>query len=237
MPSLAAQTTVAIIEDEMILQEELTFQLRHLGYEVEAFTTAVQLYRRLAVSNFDVILLDIGLPGEDGLSICNYLREHDQRLGIIFTTARVMREDRLTGLKAGADAYLCKPLDIDELNLLIKRVTVRAMQSTPAQRQSDMQSAAENSWRMDGGDGFLVAPSGLRVRLSINESRLMSILLNKPGEVISIQELAMAIGLLPGEYDKHRLEVVVSRLRDKVLRETGMGLPLQTRRGAGYLFA
>jgi DNA-binding response OmpR family regulator len=112
-----AHPTIAIVEDERILRDELAFQLTHLGFAVETFETAAQLYRRLAVCRYAVVVLDIGLADEDGLSICRYLRRHDKQLGLVFITARATRDDRLTGLQAGGDAYLTKPVDIDELAL------------------------------------------------------------------------------------------------------------------------
>ncbi|WP_306603297.1 response regulator transcription factor [Azonexus sp.] len=222
---------IAIVEDETILREELAFQLTHLGFSVETFADASQFYRRLAVHRFAAIILDIGLDGEDGLTICNYLREHDKHVGIVFVTARAQRDDRLIGLHAGADAYLNKPVDVDELVLILQRLTERDMPTTtqaPARSYDD--------WQLDNGGDFLRIPGGKRVRLSVNELRLLRVLLSKPGEVAVAQELACAIGLLPEEYDKHRLEVIISRLRDKVLRETGSPLPVLSKRGVGYLF-
>ena len=75
------------------------------------------------------------------------------------------------------------------------------------------------------------------MRLSSNEARILRLLFEKPGAVAVAREIALALGLLPDEYNKHRVEVIISRLRDKVLRETGSPLPLQTKRGMGYLFA
>lgn len=228
---------IAIVEDERILRDELAFQLTHLGFAVETFETAAQLYRRLAVCRYAVVVLDIGLDNEDGLSICRYLRQHDKQLGLVFITARATRDDRLTGLQAGGDAYLTKPVDIDELALLLRRLAERAgdaLSGGPATRLDP--SAAPGSWRLESGGDILHAPDGQRIRLGLNEARVLQVLLRRPGEVATARELAKALGLLPDEYDKHRIEVIISRLRDKVLRETGLTFPLYTRRGLGYRF-
>jgi DNA-binding response OmpR family regulator len=223
---------IALVEDEQILREELTFQLGHFGFPVEAFATSEQLYRRLAVKPFAVVILDIGLAGEDGLSVCRYLREHDRDVGIVFVSARALREERLVGLDAGADAYLPKPVDLDELVLVLRRLLERNF------LDNDRAAAATSGWcwRLDNSGDFLLAPSGNRIRLAINEARLLKVLLDKPGEVAVARDLAAGLGLLPEEYDKHRVEVIISRLRDKVLRETGHPLPVLTRRGLGYMF-
>ena len=234
-----SKPAIAIVEDEIILREELSFQLTHLGFTVETFENAAQLYRRLAVHQFAAVILDIGLSGEEGLPICAHLRAHDRQLGPVFATARAQRDDRLIGLHAGADAYLGKPVDVDELVLILKRLTEREKKAephSPSAPPNHTNPASSTGWQLEGGD-FLRTPEGQRVRLSFNELRLMRVFLTKAGEVAVAQELASALGLLPEEYDKHRLEVIISRLRDKVLRETGIPLPVHSRRGIGYLFS
>jgi two-component system, OmpR family, response regulator PhoP len=227
------QLSIAIVEDETVLREELIFQLSHLGFVAEGFADANQLYRRLAVARFSAVILDIGLSGEDGLSICRYLREHDKKIGIVFATARAMRGDRITGLHAGADAYLTKPIDIDELALILARFADRSEFSVSASAPASVEASC---WELEKGGDHLIAPGGALVRLAVNEARLLRVLLDKPGEVAVNLDLATALGLLPDEFDKHRVEVIVSRLRDKVLRETGRKLPILTKRGLGYLF-
>lgn len=238
------QIAVAIVEDETVLRQELCFQLGHLGFKVEGFENANALYRRLAVSEFHVVVLDIGLPGEDGLTICSYLRTHDNRIGIVFVTAHAQRDDRLLGMRAGADAYLTKPVDIDELSLLLKRLAEHTLPDrapvadrAPTPLDASVGGERQTGWRIELGGDFLIAPGGERLRLSSNEVRILRLLFEKPGAVAVTQEIALALGLLPDEYNKHRVEVIISRLRDKVLRETGSPLPLQTKRGIGYLFA
>lgn len=222
---------IALVEDETILREELTFQLSQLGFAVESFENASQLFRRLAVHHFAVVILDIGLHGEDGLSVGSYLRRHDKQIGIVFVTARAQREDKLTGLHAGADAYLSKPVDIDELALILRRLVERGRDETGLHEKPE-----QLFWDLDRGGNFLLAPAGQRVRLSINEMRLLRVLLGKSGQVAVTSELATALGQLPDDYDKHRIEVIISRLREKVLRETGKVLPVLARRGVGYVF-
>lgn len=226
---------IAVVEDEAVLREELAFQLGHMGFAVETFENAAQLFRRLAVHRFDVVVLDIGLAGEDGLSICRYLREHDRRIGLVFATARAQRDDRLTGFEAGADAYLTKPIDIDELSLILQRLSERAT-SENAEPAQALPEAESSSWRLEGERGFLLVPGNHRVQLTLNEVRLLGALMGMPDRAVGNRELAMALALLPDEFNKHRVEVIISRLREKVLRETGVPLPVITKRGHGYAF-
>ncbi len=225
--------TVSVVEDEPVLRQEMVFQLGHHGFAVESFETAAQFYRYLAQRPATIAVLDIGLRGEDGLSICQHLRQHDQNMGIVFVTARSLRADRLSGLTAGADAYLVKPVDMDELVLILKRLARRFAAPLNAVPQK-VAGAAASQWQFEPGGGFIVAPNGVRIRLSVSEGQLLRALVGKAGAACADAELAIALGLFPEEYDKHRTEVIVSRLRAKVERESGLSLPLRSVRGVGY---
>lgn len=225
--------TVSIVEDEPVLRHEMEFQLRHHGFAVESFATAAHFYRYLAARPATIAVLDIGLRGEDGLSICQHLRKFDQHMGIVFVTARSLRADRLTGLTVGADAYLVKPVDMDELVLILKRLALRfAVSPDAALEKTD--GVAGSQWQYEPGGGFILAPNGVRVRLSMSEGQLLRALSDKAGTPCADAELAIALGLFPEEYDKHRTEVIISRLRAKVTRESGLSLPLRSVRGVGY---
>jgi DNA-binding response OmpR family regulator len=231
MPLSSAPYTVSIVEDEAILRDELAFQLEHLGFNVEKFADAEQFYRYLAVRPQTVVMLDIGLDGEDGLSVCKYLRAHDVNIGIVFVTARGLRSERLTGLDVGADAYLIKPVDMDELVLILKHLGQRFSAAAPPALQLP---ADQGQWRLDQGSTLLITPNRTQVRLSAREYQLLSALLQSPGKLCRHAELALALGLLPEEYHKHRVEVILSRLRERVCRDSGLHLPVQSERNIGY---
>ena len=230
----APQFTISLVEDEPVLREEMAFQLAHNGFVVESFESAAEFYRHLAVQPNTIAVLDIGLPGEDGLSICKHLRQHNAQIGIVFLTARGNRESRLAGLELGADAYLVKPVDMDELVLVLKRLAMRFKTTAPSWSQLPNSGFANNQWQLEAGASFIMAPNGIRVRLSVNESQVIRAMLLKAGEACGHTELALAMGLLPDEFNKHRAEVIVSRLRGKVERECGLRLPIQSVRGVGY---
>jgi DNA-binding response OmpR family regulator len=231
--STESDFTVSIVEDEPVLRQEMEFQLKHNGFTVESFANAAQFYRYLAVRQATIAVLDIGLRGEDGLSICKHLREFDQNIGIVFVTARSLRADRLTGLAMGADAYLVKPVDMDELVLILKRLALR-FASPPISSLNKPARAIAYQWAYEPGGGFIVAPNSVRIRLSVSEGQLLHALFGKAGAACADAELAIALGLLPEAYDKHRTEVIISRLRAKVERESGLSLPLHSVRGVGY---
>lgn len=232
----AAHITVCIVEDEAALLDEMCFQLRHRGFSVHGFQSAPELYRFLATQPCTVVVLDIGLPGEDGLAICGYLRRYRQSMGVIFVTARGLRHDRLAGLAAGADAYLVKPVDMDELQLLIARLAARQDAAGPPQALAPP-PASQAAWHLDEESLQLVGPQGTAARLSMAEFQVVRCLLRKGGQACTHAEIATAMGLLPEEWDHHRVEVVLSRLRNKVERYTGVVLPVRSVRGVGYVMA
>ena len=229
--------TVALVEDEPVLREEIAFQLRHLGFTVETFEEAATFYRYLAVHPTHVIaVLDIGLNGEDGISICHYLREHDSQMGIVFATARGLRNDRICGLLAGADAYLVKPIDMEELALVLQRLASRYLDFF-ASHAHEPRSGDSEGWRLSTDCSYLTTPNEVQVKLTLTESQLLQMLLNMPGKVCHYVELGVAIHLEPGETIKHRVAVIINRLRGKVERETGLSLPLRSYRCIGYSFS
>lgn len=230
MLSTRPDYTVAIVEDEAILHQELAFQLECLGFTVAPFATAAQLYRYLAMHPKTVVVLDIGLVGEDGLSVCQYLRAYDINLGMIFVTAHNLRSDRLAGLNLGADAYLVKPIDIEELALILKHLSQPLLTVlNPESRPTD-----DGQWRLEENPTFLIAPNQTRIRLSTNEYQLMKALFQQPDAPCPHVELTMPLNLRPEEYHKHQVEVTLSRLRERVLRLIGLQLPLQAEHNLGY---
>ena len=228
-----SQITVSIVEDEVVLREEMAFQLEHLGFVVQAFENAEQFYRYLVGQPKTIAVLDIALYGEDGLSICRHLRSTNAAMGIVFVTARVLRDERLVGLLAGADAYLTKPVDIDELVLILRRLALRLEVEAP-NADPPVLTTTLSGWKMEADSSFVIAPNEVRVRLSINEAQLLRVLLKQPGAICSHVELGMALGLTVDEIDKHRIEVILSRLRSKAARSAGMPLLIQSERGIGY---
>lgn len=231
---------VGLVEDEPVLREELVFQLERRGFGMAAFADAAGLYRHLATQPLAAVVLDIGLPGEDGLSIARLLRNHNPLIGIIFLTARNARTDKLEGLEAGADAYLVKPVDVDELDLLLQRLLQRqasAAATEPNAAAGDRsKKTEEEQWKLNASRAVLLSPNGTTVKLTLTELQLLTELVSKKGKPCKPMDLARALGMMPDEWDRHRLEVIISRLRQKVERNTSFAAPIGTVRGVGYVW-
>lgn len=227
--------TISIVEDEKILRDELAFQLQYHGFKVETFSNANSFYRFLAVNPNTIAVLDIGLEGENGLSVCQYLRTFNKQIGIVFVTARSLRDERLEGLEAGADAYLVKPVDVDELIVILRRLSERY---SDAVRGGETPAALTIHpalhWVFKSKTHALISPQGVEISLTLSEFQLMSALVKKGELFCSHLELGLALGLHPDDLDKHRIEVILSRLRVKIERQTGSTLPLRSLRGVGY---
>ncbi len=170
-----------------------------------------------------ILILDVGLPGEDGFSIARRMRRERPRLGIIMLTARHGLEDRIRGLDGGADLYFAKPVDLRELASAIASLLRRL--------------GAGRTWRLEPHAARLHTPAGGAVDLTDLELRFLTPLLDRPGEVVEREHLFQALDQPDDIYAARRMETMVSRLRTKVLRLCpGEPLPVKARHGRGYAF-
>lgn len=230
------QLSVFLVEDSDDLREEIVFGLTALGLDVSGFGDALGLYRALAVKNCDVVVIDVGLPGEDGFSIAAHLRSNPD-LGIVFLTARTVLEDRLHGLGLGADAYLVKPIDIRELAATLhaigRRIRATADPAPPPAISSGDTAAV---WSLNHGGWALRNPQGRELAITGPERRFLEIMVAASGRVVERETLIEAFASDDDDYDPHRLDAVISRLRKRT-EQAGLGtLPLKSVRGTGYVF-
>lgn len=222
---------LAVVEDDAELREKIMLpMLRAAGFDAVGMATALQLYRTWAGASFDLVLLDVGLPDDDGVEIARHLRGLSPSLGIVMYTGRGRSLDRMRGLRAGVDAYLVKPLDMEEVVQTLRNVHERRCAQLP-QGQPDVAG-----WTLDRQGWSLAAPCGTTVPLNQAERQIMAALAASPNAPVSREAL---IGCLTGDvegFDPHRLEMLVYRLRQKCRDASGEALPLRAVRGAGYLF-
>jgi two-component system response regulator PhoP len=236
---ISEKLRVFLIEDTADLREEMVFGLTALGLKVSGFGDAASLYRALAVGACDMVVIDVGLPGEDGFSIARHLRGN-RALGLVFLTARASLDDRLHGLDLGADAYLVKPIDVRELAATLHAVH-RRLHSTPA-ALAPVTTVAHQfpppslRWTLSPGDWVLRNPQGSELAVSDAERRFLKVMIAASGQVVERETLIAACGQDINDYDPHRLDAVISRLRKRT-EQAGLGsLPLQSIRGTGYVF-
>lgn len=215
---------VLVIEDEGDLREATVAYLQLEGFNAVGVGSLTAADRLLALQAFDLLVLDLGLPDGDARF---WLEQHEEQLhkGIIMTTARGGRGDRIAGVQAGADCYLVKPVDLDELVGLARNLLRRLRLDLP------------QTWILDTVKWTLLAPGARALKLTHSELLILTALACRSGAPVSRDELATALGHDPMIYDPRRLEILVRRLRGKVGDALGYPLPLETVHGHGYAFA
>jgi DNA-binding response OmpR family regulator len=220
---------IIVVEDDVDLREQVVAYLSLTGFDVIGVNSAAELYRRMAVETFSILILDLRLPDEDGLSVAAHVRAHT-RAGIIMATARSEIDDRLRGLKAGADIYLSKPVDLRELVEAVRSLLRRLADTPEAVEPSDAPH-----WRLERGSFSLVAPKGKLAHLTANEMALLDRLTSPCGVAVSRSELLAVLGYDPSDPSNRNLDAALRRLRLKIEAQTGQPLPIRTVHTVGYL--
>ena len=228
MTETEAPIRVAVCEDDVDYRDILLYGLTKLGLQAYGVPSAEALDRLLAEREVDLVVLDIGLPGEDGFSTARRLRHERPHLGIAMLTARIIVEDRIRGLNQGADLYFVKPVDLGELTAALASLHRRLAPKPKPTRP----------WRLAKGRAVLETPDGVAVALTGPELQLLDRLLASPGVTVERADLLLALGWPQDDKADHRLATVISRLRTKVVAATpAFTLPLRARHGTGYVFA
>lgn len=215
---------IIIVEDEPVLRDNLIIGLTAHGFDVRGVADGLLLDRALAEQPADIVVLDLGLPGEDGVDIAMRLKGRPE-LGLIMVTARSSADDRVLGLESGADCYFVKPVNINELAVAIKNLERRLVKRP------------DTAWQLNMAASSLCTSGGISVFLTDQECSLLALLLSKAGVNVTYQEIFIALGQPDDIYSKARLEVLVSRLRSKVVKaDMTSTLPIKVRHSVGYIF-
>ncbi len=231
---------IAIVEDEASLRADMVEYLKACGHHVTGCEDGRALDRELSGGAFDIIILDVNLPGEDGFSIAKRLREQSE-VGIIMLTARGLNVDRVVGLEIGADVYLVKPVELRELEAqirtLARRLRVSAPSAThPVAATMQPKQPLHEEWIYDQIAWALVAPAGGTVKLTANERTFMALLVERPGEPVSRADIFRALGKREWDAGDRSVDSMVRRLRSKGQDLLGTDLPIEAVHGTGYAF-
>ena len=216
---------VLVVEDAARLREIVVRRLRERGYAADGAGSAAEAVDRAMSSPYDAIVLDLRLPDADGLEVCSRLRRIGCGSPILMLTARDGVADRVGGLDVGADDYMTKPFDFDELFARLRALTRRGISERPA-------AMAVGDLRVDPA-ARKVARGGSDIELTAREFALLEYLMRHRGAALGRSRLIDAVwdGSFTG--DENIVDVYVSRLRDKIDRPFGRA-SLQTVRGVGY---
>jgi two-component system OmpR family response regulator len=233
---MATPDHVLIVDDDTEIRSLLREYLQKQGYRVTAVADGRGLRAAVETSRPDVIILDLMLPGEDGLVLCRDLRARSD-VPIIMLTARGDETDRIVGLELGADDYLPKPFNPRELLARIKSVLRRA-RSLPANLKPVAAGLFRFAgWTLDAATRNLISPAGVVVALSGTDFRLLKIFLDHPNRVLTRDQLIdLMLSRDAGPYDR-AIDVQVSRLRHRLDEDAKEPAIIKTVRGQGYVFA
>lgn len=219
---------VALLEDDAMLRERILLPgLANFGFVATGLETVAELHSHLRAQTADIVVLDVGLPDGDGFAVTRELRTRFPAIGIVMLTGRGDTPDRVRGLSEGADAYLSKPVEIELLAATLHSLA-RRMRNLPP-------PAASKRWQLDANGWCLVSPSGRAVALTKTERRLSHSLVTAGGGVVSRDALIASLTDNIHDFDTHRLDSMIHRLRRKVADACGEPLPLTAVHGEGYV--
>jgi two-component system OmpR family response regulator len=233
---MPTQDHILVVDDDAEIRALLREYLQKQGYRVTALADGKALRSAVETSRPDVIVLDLMMPGEDGLSLCRGLRANSD-VPIIMLTARGEETDRIVGLEMGADDYLAKPFNPRELLARIKSVLRRARSVPDNLKRPDAGSYRFAGWTLDVATRNLAAPDRVVVPLSGTEYRLLRIFLDHPNRVLTRDQLIdLMLSRDAAPFDR-AIDVQVSRLRHRLRDDAKEPAIIKTVRGQGYVLA
>jgi two-component system OmpR family response regulator len=228
---------VLLVDDDAEIRALLSEYLTREGFAVTAVPDGRSMDEALEDTRFDIAVLDLMLPGEDGVTLCKRLRAKSI-LPVIMLTARGEEADRITGLEAGADDYLAKPFNPRELLARVHSVLRRARTLPEDVTPEQARRFRFSGWKLDTLTRQLVSPNSVVTPLSGAEYRLLSVFLHHAGEVLSRDQLTEMIRGRGSHMPFDRsIDVQVSRLRQRLGDDGRVPACIRTVRGEGYVFA
>ena len=236
---MSEQAHIVLVDDEEDVRETMRDYLSQQSFKVTALEGGEGL-RSLVESGelFQIAILDITMPGEDGLSLARFLRERTQA-GIIMVTASGETVDRIIGLEMGADDYIAKPVDLRELlarvKAVLRRSAVRSDIAAPS--EGERRVVAVGQCRLDLDAHKLHDEDGQEVPLTAMEFDLLKVFVERPNRVLSRDQLLELAHNRGWEAFDRSIDIRIARLRRKIERDPGKPRAIKTVRGVGYIFS
>lgn len=215
---------ILIIEDEPSLLEAYINFLNLEGFIADGLNSLEAAKSWMLTHEFDILILDLGFGDGDGLQ---WLAQNSDLAdkGLIIVTARDSIEDKITGIQAGADAYLTKPVPLEIISATAHNLSKRVCKSSIS------------TWEINTLNWMLKSPDNQVTKLTHSEMLLMSCFTQHPNQIVTKDKLILSLGHSPSYYDARRLEIMIRRLRSKILARFGFELPFETVHGRGFAFS
>lgn len=225
---------IVIVEDDPVTRIKLASYFKAAGYRVSEAEDGEEMREIIAETPADLLMIDIQLPGEDGLRLTLEQRAKSE-VGIILVTGRTDTVDRIVGLEIGADDYVTKPFDQRELLARVKNLLRRVRQSTPAAPVPLFRKF--QGWTLDLGSRALLSADGEFTDLTRAEFKALALLSGNPGKVLSRDRLLHEMAHRDWDPSDRTVDVVIRRLRQKLGDDSRHPRIIITSHGEGYLFA
>ncbi|WP_019620169.1 response regulator [Amphritea japonica] len=236
MISHTEQSHILIVEDDFASRSLLVSYFENEGYRVSETDHGESLVQRVIDENINLVLLDINLPGKDGLTLTRELRTHS-KVGIILVTSKGDEIDRIVGLELGADDYVTKPFNPRELLVRAKNLLWRVTDE-PSSSESPINRLIQfEGWTLDCSRRLLESPEDGSERLPEGEYKLLHALITSRGQVLSRDQLMDAIHDREWTPNDRSVDVLIGRLRRKLYDNPNDPHFILTAHGAGYMFA
>lgn len=230
---------IAVVDDDLATRETVADYLKMHSFDVVGLSGGQALRAELAGRRPDLIVLDLNMPEEDGLSIIRFLKEKFADLPVIMLTATASPIDRIVGLELGADDYIAKPVELRELVARIRSVlrrTVVVAAPTPAAAEDTRRITRLGQYQLDMESRVLTAPGGEEQVLMTSEFNLLKAFIDHPNRVLSRERLLdLANARDPDAFDR-AIDVRITRIRKKIEPDPARPRIIRTVRGAGYMY-
>ncbi len=229
-PERRAPAEILIVEDDAVILDTLAYNLGRYGFGVHKATDAAEALKLARQMRPDLILLDVMLPGESGIRVCERIRQEDQEVVVVMITAKDAEEDKVRGFEAGADDYVTKPLGMKELVARIN-ANLRRSAAPPGARGKVIETG---DLSLDTKN-FTALVKGEPLKLRLKEFELLAALAARPGELKSREELAKEVWGHAGVESSRTIDVHVRRIRAALAEKSDYEY-VHTARGLGYRF-
>ena len=233
---------ILIVEDDLDMQEMMVSFMQKNGFMVIAANNADELTGKLKSQRVDLILLDVMLGDENGISICREIRETNN-IPIIIVSALSADQDRLSGFEVGADDYIVKPFNPQILLAKVKAILKRGTKIASLAYRRNTNIYHFNDWIYNGKKDIVISPKGFQISLSKKETKILKVFLTNSHITLTREEIANSIDDNRKEdetlnlAESRAIDVLVGRLRSKIEIDTKNPSLIKTERGIGYIFS
>lgn len=227
---------VLLVEDDDHLAEGVAFNLRNTGYEVETAASGEAALQTLERNSFDLVLLDVMLPGIDGLDVVRRMRQAGNKKPVLIITAKNRADDAIAGLDAGADDYIMKPFDLDEVLARIRGALRREVWARGGSARAEPKNLVYGGWTIDFAKFTATAADGREQPLTATEAAMLRFFADRPGEVISRETFLREVWGRTGELETRTVDNFVRKLRHAFEPDPAKPRHICSIRAAGYKF-